>query len=278
MKRYKRTGKSKRKTTAEISGVHFASHFSCFSIQMIFFRPFYPKTEFSVSPSEKFSFDSMWQPPEIIRKHLAELDDDPILMDTGFTDLNNAEAKCSDVIMNEVSNEQFDFDEKMGDPNTANSLSDFQFSQPLFGSQSNDDEVIPATQIDLFEFEKSTEVFESPRKSSDAQALNIDVDMVSQRVANDDAQPSPTNEVNAQPIALDKVDGNKPIECVSTKRMKRLSASPLTPHMLEATKEVGDEGYGTEFYQQKTTDEMIDLCAEQSARVDKLMGELFAMR
>lgn len=211
------------------------------------------------SLSAKYDYKPMvWEPPAINAKHLQKLNDDSVLMETDRNDLALVSApivtcKSNDITMKDVI-ERLSTDEKM----------ELQTSQPLFGSDTEDFECLILSQTDTTEH------------SIEAKLEKIDANAVSPK-SNNCAGP---NNLPEEQLLEENVIGdiNTTDHLPIKKRMKRLNSAPLTQLMLQLTGNILDEDYATKLCRLKTVDEMINLCAEQTQRVDQLMVDLFAMR
>lgn len=230
-----------------------------------------------MSLCEKYGLTlAVWQPPAIITKHLQNLNEDSVLMDTDPNELNLdavpvAAIKSNDITMKEIV-EQVNSDENM-------ELSPSNIVPHTEQSENEDDKAEMAVDKancfeaspPLFDSDSDTEEFENVILSqSDTVFAEQPAKMEPE---NQDADPQSPKEQPMQENAINNIN-----YMPSKKKMKRLNSGSLTPLMLQLTGNIVDEDFATKLCLLKTTDEMIDLCAEQSLRVDQLMDELFSVR
>lgn len=286
MRRTRSKTQSKRKPIEQTTGEKS-------SFEFVFFRR--KKKPFSIFPGaslslcEKYGYKStVWQPPPIIKKHLQILNDDSVLMDTDLNELDWEAVpvivcKSNDITMKDII-EQVNSDENMefstGDgtprsekPNdetvnatemTVDSGNSFELSQPLFDSDTDDFECVILSHI----------VDKEPTQMEPDKTVAIPVSPQLSIVNCAQFRESP----NEQPLKneIDNINSTEywPIR----KRTKRLNSNQLTPLMMQLTGNIIDHDFASKLCRMKTTDEMIDLFAEQTLRVDQLLEELFSMR
>lgn len=146
---------------------------------------------------------------------------------------------------------------------TVDSGNSFILSQPLFDSDTDDCECVILSHV----VEKGPSKIEPERTVANP---------VSPQLSIDNCAPfrEPPNE---QPLENEIGNFNSTEYLPIRKRTKRLNSDPLTPMVLQLTGNIIDGDFATKLCQLKTTDEMIDLFAEQTLRVDQLLEDLFSM-
>lgn len=283
MRRTRNKTQSKRKQIEQTAGkTNFFIFCSTKEITFCFFLAA------NLSLSQKYGYKSTeWQPPAIIKKHLQILNDDSVLMDTDPNELDLDAvpvigSKSNDITMEDMieqgnSDENMEFStgdaaarsEKPDDKPvkatemTVDSGDNFRFSQPLFDSDTDDCECVILSQV----FEKEPSKIDPERTVAHP---------VSPQLSIDNCAPfgEPPNE---QPLENDIGNINSTEYLPIRKRTKRLNSDPLTPLVLQLTGNIIDGDFATKLCQLKTTDEMIELFAEQTLRVDQLLEDLFSM-
>lgn len=216
------------------------------------------------------------------------MSDDPVVMDTDPNEVEFNEApvtasKSDDITMGDVvdegnavekmefsATENMQMSEKQDDATVnitemaVDSSRSFEASQPLFDDDDDEVEYIPSTQADpvvpvmqpiKMDPEKTEATAVSPQ-TSEGKCAAIE-------------EPFPEKAVND----IDSTDG-----LPTKKNLKRHNSEPLKPLILQLTGNVVGEDYASKLCRLNTTDELINLCAEQTLRVDHLMDELYSMR
>lgn len=208
------------------------------------------------------------------------MDTDP--NETDFNAVPVAASKSDDIIMKDVVDgdnsaekielsaiENMQMSEKQ-DNETVNttemavdSSKSFEASQPLFDDDVEEFEYVPPFQAALIVS------VEQP----------IEMDTVKTEASETSQSSDGKCAAIKEPFSEKAVNDNNSTDGSPTKKnLKRRNSEPLEPLILQLTGNIVGEDFASKLCRLNTTDELINLCAEQTLRVDQLIDELFSMR